>query len=74
MTCTAPQLLDNDNNMKTTDKKVEESSNDFSDVGTPRVEMTCTDSHLLENNMKTTDKKVEESTNDSSDIGTPGVK
>jgi hypothetical protein len=48
--------------MKTTDKKVEESTNDSSDIGTPGVEVTCTDPHLIENNMKTTEEDVEEST------------
>ena len=45
--------------MKTANKKVEESTNDSSDIGTPGVEITCTAPHLLEKNVKTTEEDVE---------------
>jgi hypothetical protein len=44
--------------MKTTGEEVEDSTNDASDIGTHRVEMTCTALHLLGNNMKMTEEEI----------------
>jgi hypothetical protein len=41
-----------------TGEEVEDSTNDASDIGTHRVEITCTALHLLGNNMKMTEEEI----------------
>jgi hypothetical protein len=44
--------------MKTTREEVEDFTNDACDIGTHRVEMTCTALYLLGNNMKMTEEVI----------------